>query len=349
MNHRISKGIIGVLVGFTILVTTCTLAFSESRQEIIEKAKKEGELVLYWSLSSSVADKIIQEFNVKYPFIKVNRFQTTSFKMIARYYQEVIARRPTCDMISITDVLPYIKLYKEGNLLKYESPEWDRIVDLPKDYMNRGYWAPIRIQNLGVLVNTDIVDPKTIQSYDDVLQDKFKGKIAAGDVEHSDCAYPFYYALRKATNSTHYWKRLSELKAAVFTSSEKATEACVAGEWPVIFDIWTFRAFQYGVKKGAPVAAIIPKEGTVVIPGVNAIMKQASHPNAAKLMQDHLLTENVQKIMGEMNGYHPALKGMPPPPGLMDIKDAKVIPLNYEEAESLRDKWMADWKQIMNR
>lgn len=324
-------------------------SMAESKQEIIEKAKKEGELVLYWSLSSNVAEKIIQEYNAKYPFIKVSRFQTTSFKMIARYYQEVVARRSTCDIISITDVLPFIKLYKEGNLLKYESPEWDRIVDLPKDYMKRGYWAPTRIQLMGCLVNTKIVDPKTIQSYDDVLQDKYKGKIAAGDAEHSDNAYPFYYALRKATNSTHYWKRLKELNAAVFVSSEKATEACVAGEWPVIFDIWTFRAYQYGVKKGAPVAAIIPKEGTVVIPGVNSIMKQARHPNAAKLMQDHLLSENIQKLMGEMNGYHPALKNMPPPPGLMNIKDVKIIPLNYEEAEALRDKWLVEWKQIMNR
>ena len=110
-------------------------ALAASRQEIIDNAKKEGKLALYWSLADEVAEEIVKSFNKKYPFIKVTRFQTSVFKLIDRYYQEVAARRPTCDMITSSDLLPYLQFYREGNLLQYDSPEWDNLVDLPKDFV----------------------------------------------------------------------------------------------------------------------------------------------------------------------------------------------------------------------
>jgi len=345
-----TKGGFAILLSlFLVICFLSTPVWAESREEIIEKAKKEGELVLYWTMLSSVATEAIKMFNQKYPFIKVKRFQTSAFKLIGRYYQEVAARRPTCDMLSITDLLPYMKFFEEGNLLEYDSPEWDHLQDLPKNYVKRGYWAPIRVLPLSIMVNTNIVDPNTIKSYDDILQDRFKGKIVSGDVEHSDCAYPFYYALRKATGSTHYWKRLGELNASVFTSSEKGTEACVAGEWPVIMDIWHFRTYQYAALKGAPVTSIVPKEGAVLIPGPNAIMKQARHPNAAKLMQDHMFSKEVQEMVAKNIGYHPARKGVSLPEGITPLEQIKVMPIDYDEAAKLRDEWMADWKKLMNR
>ncbi len=349
MKGRI-KGI-GVLVMASVLFLALfsALAVAETKEEIVEKAKKEGALTLYWSLAGEVADKVVADFNKQYPFIKVNRVQVSSFQMVARYYQEVLARRPTADMISITDLLPYFQFYREGNLLQYDPPAWNDLEDLPKGFVQRGYYAPIRLGPIAIMVNSNIVDPKTVQSYDDVLQDRFRGKIAAGDVEQSDNAYPFYYALRKATNSTHYWKRLGELKAQVFTSSEKAVEACVAGEWPVIFDLWIYRGYQYATLKGAPVKTIIPKEGAVVVPGISAIMKQAPHPNAAKLMQDFLFTKDVQKMMVDVIGYHSPLKGVPVAKGQYAWKDIKVIPLDYEDAEAHRKEWMAEWKKLMGR
>ena len=332
---------------FVGLLSSVSLA--ETKQEIIEKAKKEGALTLYWSFAGAVANPIVEGFNKLYPFIKVNRVQVASFQMIARYYQEVQARRPTADMISVTDLLPFLQFAKEGNLLQYDCPAWDNLVDLPKDFVRRGYWAPVRLDPMGIVVNTNIIDPATIKSYDDVLQDRFKGKIGAGDVEHSDNAYPFYYALRKATNSTHYWKRLGELNAQVFTSSEKGSEACVSGEWPVIFDLWIYRGYQYGVLKGAPVKSIIPKEGAVVVPGISAIMKQAPHPNAAKLMQDYLFDKDVQKMMVDTIGYYSPVKGVPAAKGQYAWKDIKLIPLDYDDAELHRKEWMAEWKKLINR
>ena len=139
------------------------------------------------------------------------------------------------------------------------------------------------------------------------------------------------------------------MNASVFTSSEKGTEACVAGEWPVIMDIWHFRTYQYAALKGAPVTSIVPKEGAVLIPGPNAIMKQARHPNAAKLMQDHMFSKEVQEMVAKNIGYHPARKGVSLPEGITPLEQIKVMPIDYDEAAKLRDEWMADWKKLMNR
>lgn len=323
---------------------------AQSRQEIIEGAKKEGKLVVYWSFASELATKITDGFEKKYPFIKVTRFQTSVFKMIARYYQEILAKRPTCDMLCSSPLEPYMKMYQEGNLLQYDCPEWDNLAGyLPKEFIQRGYYGPFRVAPLGMMVNTKIVDPNTIKSYDDILQDRFKGQIAAGDVEHSSQAYPFYYALRKATGSTHYWKRLGELNAVVFVSSEKGSEACVAGEWPVIFDMWLYRGYQYGVQKGAPVKTIVPKEGVVVEPSPSGIVKQAMHPNAAKLMQDYMFSKEIQTLAAEMLGAHSARKDVFPPKGMPELKDIKILPIDYDEALRIKEQWTAEWKQLMKR
>jgi len=100
-----------------------TILWAESKQEIIEAAKKEGELNFYWSSDGGLQKELIKRFEAKYPFIKVKMFKSDVFKMFARYQQEVLAKRPTCDMISSSGWDAFMALYKEGNLLKYDSPE----------------------------------------------------------------------------------------------------------------------------------------------------------------------------------------------------------------------------------
>ena len=65
------------------LVAACLIAIwvsapaaAETRQEIIEAAKKEGELLFYWSFPGSVQKKIISMYEQKYPFIKVKLFKS---------------------------------------------------------------------------------------------------------------------------------------------------------------------------------------------------------------------------------------------------------------------------------
>lgn len=349
--YRNKSGLIVWLIAACFLLSLLpALAGAESKQEIIEAAKKEGELSFYWSAAGSLQKEIIRRYEEKYPFIKVKLFKTDVFKMFARYQQEVLARRPTCDMLSSSAFDAYRQLYKEGNLLKYDSPEWDYLLDnLPKEYIQRGYYAPFRLGVVGSMINTKLVDPNTISSYDDMLQDRFKGLIAAGDVEHSSQAYPFYYALRKATGSTHYWKRLGELNAAVFTSSEKGSEACVSGEWPVIFDMWLYRGYMYGVLKKAPIKGFVAKEGGMIDPSPSVILKQARHPNAAKLMQDLMFSKEVQLYLTEKTGAHSARKDVPPPPGLPALNEMKLLPVDYDEAAKLKKTWMNEWKKLMNR
>ena len=348
---RANKKKVGIVLlsVFLIVGLLSSPLLAESKQEIIEKAKKEGKLLLYWTSGRKTTEKIIKKFNKKYPFIKVSLFQSGSFKTIARYYQEVLARRPTCDMLSTGSRPPFTKFYKEGNLLEYHSPEWNNFVDLPEGYFQRGYYAPMRLAPNAIMVNTNYIDPASIKSYDDILLDKFKGNIVAGDVEHSNVGYPFYYALRKATGSTHYWKRLGELKARVFVSSQKASEACVAGEWPVVFDIWLYRGYLYGVKKGAPIRSVVPKEGAVLAPSPCVIMKQASNPNAAKLMQDFVFSKEIQEMMVEDMGYHSPRKDVAPAKTMPALQDMKIMPIDYDDLEKKRKEWIADWKRLMNR
>ena len=230
--------IIGLLVlfafsAFEILNTTSASAVTP---EIMEKAKKEGKVFWYTTMPGSGRKAVKKGFEKKYP-LKLEMFQAGSFDIIGRYQTELRVKRVKVDCIHITDMVFFLDMMGEGNLLKYDSPEFEAYKGLPEGWVYPGYIVPLRVMPIGSLVNTKYVDWKSIKNYSDMLIPRFKGMIAAGDVATSTRAYINYYGLRNKYG-VGWYEKLVELDAQYYESSEKAMNNCLSGQWPILFEAW---------------------------------------------------------------------------------------------------------------
>src|SRR5262245_21586461 len=71
--------------------------------EVIEGAKKEGEVVWYGGGSSEIDEVLGKNFSKKYPFLQVKKFRIQSQKLLVRFEAESKAGKSVADIVRTTD------------------------------------------------------------------------------------------------------------------------------------------------------------------------------------------------------------------------------------------------------
>src|SRR6266481_121002 len=69
------------------------------REQLIEGAKKEREVILYASMNLEEANAMISRFEGKYPFLKVQLNRTDSEKLLTKILAEARAKKSFADVI----------------------------------------------------------------------------------------------------------------------------------------------------------------------------------------------------------------------------------------------------------
>jgi hypothetical protein len=109
----------------------CAVGLAAS-PDIIEGAKKEGEMVWYGGGSSEIDEVIGNNFAKKYPFIQPKKFRIQRQKLLVRFEAETRAGKHVADIVRTTDW--HIDIFKKkGLLLKYDSPEREFFIKELKD------------------------------------------------------------------------------------------------------------------------------------------------------------------------------------------------------------------------
>lgn len=337
---------LAIMMAFVVCFASTSALAADSKT--LELAKKEGKVVWYTTMPGSAWKAIEAAFEKKYPSIDLEVLKAGSLDIIGRYRTEVAAGRSTADCIHITDMVFFLDMMKQGNLTKYDSPEFKAYSGLPDGWVYPGYIAPLRVMPIASLVNTKDVDWKSIKSYEDMLKPKYKGMIASGNVATSTRAYLNYYGLR-GKYGIGWYKKLVDLDAQYYESSEKAMTQAMAGEWPILFEAWAYKDYQGRVLKKGPIHSVYAKEGLVVVPAPNTIMKQGSHPNAARVFQDFVYSKETQILLGKKIGVHSGRNDVPSPPGMPTLKEMNIIDVDFVDAAAKREELVAEWQKLTGR
>ncbi|MEK6563233.1 MAG: hypothetical protein AABZ59_08635, partial [Candidatus Binatota bacterium] len=131
---------IGFIVAILVYLVCPTLMFSQTGPDpaLIEAAKKEGEMVYYTTMTISQSKKVVDKFEKKYPFIKVDLFRTGGGPLLNKIQTEARGGRYAWDVVSGRGemVLP---LMNAKFLAPYRSPESKTIEEDLVD--NESYWT----------------------------------------------------------------------------------------------------------------------------------------------------------------------------------------------------------------
>lgn len=263
---------------------------ADRAQRLIANAKKEGELVLYSTMTLEDASPLIAAFEKKYG-IKVSMWRGLNQKLVQRAVAEARAGKHTVDVFEGSGHGMEI-LYREGLLEKFHSPAFADIP--PEAFPRHGHYAPDNFLFFVMGYNTRLVKPEDVpKSYDDLLQPKWIGNLG---IEASDIVW--FAAVAKAMGEEKglaYFQKLAAMKLQIRSGHTLMTELVAAGEIPIVLTLYN-QAVDKLKDKGAPIdwKPLPPAFGRADGIGV---AKQAPHPHAALLFIDFVLSADGQRII----------------------------------------------------
>lgn len=194
----------------------------------------------------------------------------------------------------------------EGLIQPYKVATWDDIPETAKD--PDGYWYGDYYGVLTFEVNKALV-PVSPADWADLLKPEYAGMVAlAGDPRSSNQAIQTVYAAALANGGSlddaqpglDFFKQLVDAGNFVPTVAKPGTIA--QGETPVTIR-WNYNALaNRDALMGNPeIDVVVPATGRFAGMYVQAISAHAPHPNAAKLWQEFLYSDEGQLIW--MKGY----------------------------------------------
>ena len=159
-------------------------------QQLVEKAKKEGKLNFYSTMTVPDAKALTTAFEKKYG-IKVNTWRSSSEKIVQRVVAEARANHFDTDVFEM-DSSQVENLYREKLLEEFYVPG---IKDIPASAIPKHrQYVPDRFTFFVMAYNTNLVKPADVpNTYEDVLNPKWVGRFG---IEASDVIW--YAAMMKS-------------------------------------------------------------------------------------------------------------------------------------------------------
>ncbi|MGH7847979.1 MAG: ABC transporter substrate-binding protein [Candidatus Binatia bacterium] len=313
----------GLLLVYLLLASFETSP-GATRDEIIEGAKKEGEVIVYASMNIQEANAMISRFEQKYPFIKVKLNRTGGEGLLTKIFAEARAKKSFADTIQ-TLGLPMHTLRKSQILGHYISSENGFY---PKEFKEEGYWTTAYTNPYVVAYNPRLVAKEQIpRGYDDLLLPMWRGKMMMEPTKID--WFGGVLQIMGKEKGLKYMRELGKQKIMTRIGHDLIAQLVAAGEAHLDIDI-PAPSVDRVKKRGAPIewVAFPPAPASMIGIGIAA---QPVHPNAARLYVDFVLSMEGQRTLADMGRYLARVEIMQEQAAR--IKGFRMIPVNPELGE----------------
>jgi len=312
---------------------------ADRSERLIAGARKEGELMIYSSLTPDDQLRLASDFKARYG-VTLRFWRGSQTNILQRVLTETRGGRFEFDALETNS--PQIEaMAREKLLQKMNSPFVDQVL-LPQTLPPHGEWTPDRLNLLVYAYNTDALKradlPKT---WPQLLEPKWKRRLG---MESTNVEW--FAALVESMGEKQgleLFRRLGDNGVAVRTGHTHSTGRVIAGEIPVMLGVFSHDVDRMKAK-GAPVDwFVLPP--AVVLPSAVAVSRRATHPHAAALFYDYMLTEG-QKFYTEVYRV-PANKSYDTHVRKLVEQRQPIAVVNAQEAIDDYDKWHGLYKKLI--
>ncbi|MFQ5895072.1 MAG: ABC transporter substrate-binding protein, partial [Nitrospinota bacterium] len=264
-------------------------------QSVMEKAKREGKVVWYSSLTLSIAQAVCNLFNKKKLGIECVLHRSGSGKLYRRYRQEAKGKVYRADVLHTSNIGHFLIMRDKLKFLKPYKPKGTERFN-PAFTTKDGSWTILRASVLVPVYNTTKVKPgEAPKSWKDFLDPKWKGKLTHAHPAYSGFITQGVIAMVKLFG-WDYYKKLAAQKPRIVQSAAATLPLVARGEAHMAVGTPAYAAFDH-IRKGEPIRMVLPKEGVTFVASPNSILKKAPHPNAAKVFTDFLFGLEAQQLL----------------------------------------------------
>ncbi len=221
---------------------------ADRTERLIAGARKEGELMIYSSLTPPDQLRLAEDFKNRYG-VTLRFWRGSQTNILQRVLTETRAGRFECDALETNS--PQIEaIAREKLLQKMNSPFVDQVL-LPQTLPQHGEWTPDRLNLLVYAYNTDAVKradlPKT---WPQLLEPKWKKRLG---MESTNVEW--FAALVESMGEKpglELFRKLGDNGVAVRTGHTHSTGRVIAGEIPVFLGVFSHDVDRMKVKS-API------------------------------------------------------------------------------------------------
>jgi iron(III) transport system substrate-binding protein len=276
--------------------------------ELIEGARKEGSVTWYIAqVDTQTAEAMGHAFTERYPGVAVSVIRTTGQVAYERLLQDLKNGAPQCDVFSSTDISQYPALKQRGALAQFTPAGAATLLPAFVAVADPGFMYPASATSHLLISNSQLVTAADApKAWTDLLDPRWKGRVATGHPAFSGCTGIWVLALTK-TYGWGYFEKLARNKPRVGRSGNDPVTLINAGEC-LVGPAPGNTAFQQ-VDKGNPIAPAYPADGATLCLGPSSVMASAPHPNAARLFMEWLMSDDFAKLSVANHGdpVHPGV------------------------------------------
>ncbi len=314
---------------------------------LVAAAQKEGQLVWYSTLIvNQIVRPMAEAFQKKFPGINMQYARATNSDTALKIINEARARRVQADVFDGSNsIFPLLDAKLVG---QYKPKSAENYPSNLKD--PNGYWTAMNLYFMTASYNTNLVKSADVpKTYEDLLDPKWKGRIAWTNDPTPQGPPGFIHNILTTMGQEKgmaYLKKFAAQQPVFIPASQRVViDKVIAGEYPLA--VMTFNhhaAISSG--QGAPVQWI-KMEPLLQTTSLVGLLKDAPHPNAARLFIEYVLSDEGQKVLAD-HDYIPASPDVPA--RIADLKrDAGHFKVNVVTPEMARDdlpKWTAIYHEL---
>jgi len=284
-------------------------AWQADWEKTLQAAKQEGQVTLY---ASQAYEEVFREFQKRFPEIRLNMVIGNGGPSAQRILSERRAGKNIADLYLSGAATGYNSLYK-GKVLDPIKP----ILVLPEVTEESKWWrgrhkymddekmhlfAFNEVVLPFVAYNNKLVNAGEFSSYWDLLQPKWKGKIAAMDPTMGSAVdtHLVFITSSPALGPNYLHRLLAEMDITASRDARQIVDWLGSGRYAISLFTTPSRAdLNVAKDQGLPVDWLGPKSlkegtGTSTSNGNVGLINHAPHPSAAKVAINWLLTREGQ-------------------------------------------------------
>jgi len=286
-------------------------------ERTVKAAEQEGQVVIY----KISGDTEWQSFQKKFPKIKIVLVSGGAAQIQQRLLAERRAGKFLADVVrlgggttttlykakSLDPITPIFILPEVKDTSKWLDGR-HHYNDVENQYVFA--YAAVPLHLLGY--NQKLVDPQSLQSYWDLLEPKWKGKITIKDPREPGGGSPLLFLYHNPQLGPEYIKKLFNVAGLTFIRDERQqTDWIASGKFPVALTAKA-SAVEDAKKQGLPVdvldAHAFKKDGVGLEAGgtMVALVNKAPHPNAAKVLLNWFLSREGQMTVQKTGPEEPS-------------------------------------------
>ncbi len=302
---------LGFLVGILGLVSACSPdaermaqvpeGYPASYADLVEVGTKEARLVIWSTTDRKVMQDLLSAFEHAYPGIAIEYHDLPARDVQERFLADAKAGRANADLLLTSSMDMQIKLVNDGYAQPYDSPEK---ANLPN-------WANWKDQAWGVtaepiviVYNQSLLPPERVpRNHMDFVRllerrdQDLRGRIATYDPSASSVGY--LCLSQDSVISGHVWQMAHGLganKARFYPTSEDVIQEVSSGRSVIGYNVLGSYALDEAARN-PDLKVVFPSDYTLVMSRIAMIPTSTSHPSAARLFLDFLLSKKGQSLL----------------------------------------------------